>query len=98
MKILDRLQELEQAATPGPWKADNDNRQIVFSNGDCRLVAWVSDEDRDIIAALRNAAPALIRVARAAHWYHQDSQKAPCQIGVCGLCEALKELEGGDGR
>lgn len=47
---LDRLEELEKAATPGPWY--------------CSWGASAVDDDTELSAALRNAARALIAAAR----------------------------------
>lgn len=69
MKILDRLDELEKAATPGPWGSDGDhiNNWVQASNGDylCNMDYHLGD-DADLIAESRNALRALIDVARAA--------------------------------
>ncbi len=75
---IERLIALEKAATPGPWpqygiytvlrhfrKTGCDADDIGEENW------WSYDDtkDSDFIAALRNAAPALIAVARAAKEY-----------------------------
>jgi hypothetical protein len=54
---LDVLAALEQAATPGPWATDG--VQMVVETG-----IYLTRADAALIAALRNAAPALIAAAR----------------------------------
>ena len=60
---IDELQRLHEAATKGPWKqvlgCFVDHAEGVAA--DC-----INDEDADLIVAMRNALPALLRVARAA--------------------------------
>ena len=63
-EALDALAVLEPAATPGPW--DTLACELV---GDSGHVAWTAGSpnpfaDAALIAALRNAAPALIAAAR----------------------------------
>ena len=58
---IDELQRLHEAATEG-WRADGQ-----FVDGDDFTVAECYREaDANVIAAMRNALPALLRVARAA--------------------------------
>lgn len=77
--VLDRLEELLAAATPGPWVVDTIDDSHAFWKvvAGCREVfddgsacgeysPACSHEDRDALIALRNAAPALIRLARGA--------------------------------
>ncbi len=75
---LDGLKKLEQAATKGPWRAeiyefeawvesfnpktDTDRKIICVTYNDNDTLNENSDDDR-LIAALRNAAPALIEIA-----------------------------------
>lgn len=67
---IEELRRLESQATPGPWHIDgaetdniialrNDKQQVLVINGKRR-------GDAAFIAALRNAAPALLRVAELA--------------------------------
>ena len=76
--VLDRLEALLAAATPGPWVVDTIDDSHAFWKvvAGCREVfddgsacgeysPACSHEDRDALIALRNAAPALIRLARA---------------------------------
>lgn len=76
---LDRLEELEKAATPGPWEcAWGATRQPIaraystagatdgkaFGLYGAAMVPLRVDEDMELCASLRNAAPALIAAAR----------------------------------
>ena len=67
--ILDELEALEKAATPGPVKAAN-----IRGPGDCDIIVdgegdWLAEfesaDDAAWYVAARNALPALLRVARA---------------------------------
>ena len=84
--VLDRLEALLAAATPGPWSYDDGitddetgergKPQSLYGQGmvgGLPLFCGVEPVERDdrdgrLVAALRNAAPALIRLARAALW------------------------------
>jgi hypothetical protein len=64
---IERLRELEAAATPGPWAWRS--RSIDGPTG--RWIAYLPTEgegltDVELIAATRNALPALLDVAEAA--------------------------------
>lgn len=77
---LDELERLEREATPGPWVDDADDRPgqirdvlLAYAKQHRVATAWGSaytatnaTEDASLIAAARNALPALIRIARAA--------------------------------
>lgn len=73
---LDRLSELEAKATPGPWRVSHCEDVTIEAEHDPTIhltVAAIGDEtddrvieDATLIAALRNAAPALIAAAREA--------------------------------
>lgn len=80
--VLDRLEALMAAATPGPWEPAKLGPTglipavIQREAGDWVPIAYFSGDDGEgeaadfehnqpLIAALRNAAPALIRLARA---------------------------------
>ena len=93
MKILDRLSELEGAATQGPWDyyvfygvaliKSKDNDAIAHA------VDYLENDNAQLIAESRNALPELIAVARAAK-----------KLEYCGpdpldteLCDALAKLE-----
>lgn len=86
MSDLDKLEQLEKAATPGPWNADYvqaairhlsrnvdpdyycTEEQSLSGNGD----VFNRREDGPLIAAARNALPALLAVARAAEALHGE--------------------------
>lgn len=64
------------------WAADDDNdRDVIFNRG---------KDDEDFIVALRNAAPQLIAVARAA-FNHQ--QMFGAQLTMSELRQALRDLD-----
>jgi hypothetical protein len=72
---LDRLEEMEKAATRGPWEARACNSgyacwcRVVFAENDDNPVipyASVSVENATLIATMRNALPHLLRELRAA--------------------------------
>ena len=105
---IDDLERLEKAATPGPWEGKNFR---VFNREMCSIVAWngsnkqsrtqQAEDDIAIIAALRNAAPALLRVARAAAEYrrverdlwHGTAGQLNAKNAADALDAALAELE-----
>lgn len=100
MKILDRLQELEQAATPGPWKtARNEGSGFLDLRTDLWRPCRLPNDDTQLIAALRNAAPALIRVARAAAVLKEEIENGENLVfgygEVSDALQAIKELEAG---
>jgi len=71
-EVLAKLQVLEKAATPGPWKQD-DHSAVLAPGGDefpygSKLVAETPNYlgNAAFIAAIRNATPALLRIARSA--------------------------------
>ena len=70
-EILDRLAALLDAATPGPWMGDwnittEDGDPVARTDVSLASDPAVADNDGLLIVAIRNAAPALIRMARAA--------------------------------
>jgi hypothetical protein len=65
--VLDRLVELEKAATAAPWEDYKSHLPgLSTPDGGMRLMAGCSDDDRALIALSRNHLRALIEVARAA--------------------------------
>lgn len=67
---LDELERLEKAATAGPWVNQHNTDGSIWDHKNTQ-VCTLSEfderpEDFEAIAALRNAAPALIRIAKAA--------------------------------
>ena len=69
MTSLERLRKLEAAATPGPWRSRvNDQRpykHVAFSREREEMYTTPPLEatDADLIAAMRNALPALLKLA-----------------------------------
>ena len=89
MTKLERLQALEQEATKGPWRSDL--RGILRFNA--RGSGYVDTADAALIAALRNAAPDLIRVASWAVKVADSSDALDEERWVIvGLCEAVVPL------
>jgi hypothetical protein len=69
---LDELERLEKEATPGPWE--------YFANGTLSgqysdLACGLLDEEGILIAAMRNALPELIRLARIGQAVEGTTQK-----------------------
>jgi hypothetical protein len=67
---IDQLEKLEKAATPGPWTI---GRGVVINGAEygglnISRTATMGDkgDDLELIAAARNALPALLAVAKAA--------------------------------
>jgi hypothetical protein len=77
---LDHLTELEAKMTPGPWakhpRCDGiiggDNNPLLYADSDGYAECW-HEEDAAAIAALRNAAPALLECARTLHAIRRES-------------------------
>lgn len=112
---LEELAQLEQAATPGPWRfwdnrgkptwthykdgeqppdgvIEGDAHQGVLIGGhNCTVTL---PQDSMLIAALRNAAPRLLAIARAAmnlHGLVLHTHRAGVSCAVCELRAALAE-------
>jgi hypothetical protein len=78
--LLARLRRLDAEATPGPWRAgdgeDIDPRRrtlwasfdesLLCSDPHSRLERFIYRQDVDLVVAMRNALPALLRVVQAA--------------------------------
>lgn len=83
---LDRLAELEAAATPGPWEVTGACDDLVYAGAN-RPVAGCAEpahrEDAAFIAALRNNAKALIEVAQAADVAHMIRCLHPQGVNGC---------------
>ena len=105
---IDELQRLHEAATQGPWEAMDQgthrfNCYEVFSGGTsvCNVTCCESGQDErdcELIATMRNALPALLRVARAAErcldGSEVDGWHTPMrEVDVIELRAALDELE-----
>lgn len=107
--MLDELERLDQAATPGPWAANRGSHGVMVLSPLNIIVAtcsWGTDEantaNSALICAARNALPALLRVARAAQTL---LDQVPSAIDDPELDEArealetaLAALEGAEGR
>lgn len=112
--MLERLDALEKAATLGPWESDDaDNGkggQLVYSDdhgiGEYETLALtVNPSDGVLIAAARNALPALLAVARAADelsddvGVEMDDERLPYvlvqinRVDLATLREALAQLK-----
>jgi hypothetical protein len=77
---IDELQRLHEAATKGPWRANGDFVDGDFVDGDDSAYIGVAEcyrpSNAELIAAMRNALPALLRVARAAKAAMAKAEKA----------------------
>jgi hypothetical protein len=96
MSALDRLEELEQVATSGPWRWDGGT--LVDDGHDEAIgisrASAVQTDDAELIAALRNAAPALLRVARAAErWHRAEIVPGTIDAAIRELDEAVQALK-----
>ena len=87
---LDELEHLHAAATPGPW------RQVywdVFAEGDNPPVAdFLKAKDAALAVALRNAAPALIAIARAALAEREATQLQDMDAAIPALEAAWEAM------
>lgn len=103
MTTIDEIEALLARATPGPWRVDQEGHsdwwqvesvdgQRAFSDGSA-YGEYSEDCDadtRDLIVALRNAAPDLIAVVRAAAKVAQHPRFV--RANDHGLVEALAKL------
>jgi len=62
---IDRLRELEKAATPGPWMTAGEEGNMVLAPEEA-VAGWMVSDDAALIVESRNALPALLAVAEAA--------------------------------
>ena len=95
MSVLDDLERLDKAATPGEWKYGNVFKDKCYANGELVFQerdGWNAKQaDRDLISASRNALPALLRLARAAeNECRQCATRAG--VGTCVWCEIKEPL------
>lgn len=99
MSTIDRLRELERAATEGPWRwldgNGDDDDEIQDGRGEMVATGFRDDllpdiTDGRLCAAARNALPALLDVAEAA--------RALCRIneGDTMCCEQSIHTRGAD--
>lgn len=106
---LDALDALEKRATPGDYRSVrittpgfDDQSNLLDADG--RPIAMLLTEWSELFAALRNAAPALIRVAKAAREWRAayladgDDEEPPfitkLDIAAGELCDAVRALKG----
>lgn len=88
---IEKLEALERAATAGIWCADAD---AVVVGEDYTVSENSRVADSELIAAARNALPALLAVAKAAHTYCVLSHAgADTHDAYLELWEALDKLE-----
>ena len=83
---IDALAEAERAATPGPWQGYTTTDAFGYESATLRrdqaasrvreLPDELSEDDHAFAAALRNAAPALLVVARAAVRFMEANDRA----------------------
>ena len=97
-EILDRLAALLDASTPGPWMGDwnittEDGDPVARTDVSLASDPAVADNDGLLIVAIRNAAPALIRLARAAiamYGSAESGDATEAEVAVIG-----KQIEDG---
>ena len=78
MTLLERLKELSQQATPGPWAVNPDGAEewwysdtILGEGGAGGALASCTEGNAELIVTAINALPALIAVAEAAGRWHK---------------------------
>ena len=92
---LERLKELEQAATPGPWRVVGRGYrlrgfpQVEMPDEKISYFPVDTDANADLIVTLRNNAEALIEVAEAA----REVARVLCYDNLERLDAALAKLE-----
>ena len=96
-KVLDELERLSKAATPGPWYCDFDANgfYVIFKSNKTPNIT-----DAELIEAMRNNIDNLITVARAASAVEKLCEDGYSDIGgfaeYDSLTRALAELERGE--
>lgn len=102
---LEALEALEREATADGWKVEitvnnpwSDRFDIRTMTGApiCAMTCQTDTEctaNAAVIAAARNALPALLAVAKAAKAYYNASNAAECVVNRYQLGEALSRLE-----
>lgn len=102
---IDQLQALEAKATPGPWRLSKDGN--IVQTAHVTRDVWIipkSDGDMACIAAMRNALPALLEVAKAAKAVLESGQETESEaygvdaflasvVRARELAAAIKKLE-----
>ena len=100
MNMLEKLKELQEAATPGPWDREGfyNVLRIAKKSLDWELVNPTEDtlmpdeKDAEYIVTLHNALPALIEVAEAAKWVRETTNHAYV-LNQAAVKGALKRLD-----
>lgn len=108
--MLNELERLEKTATPGPWKVEQwvgrtviglprarypHTQYVCQVGGAIDRVGGSKEANAALIAAARNALPALLRVARAAdngEWHSSEDCRTEGRAAGCELCQALAAL------
>lgn len=91
-EILDRLADLLDAATQGPWTVGEHGKHVTVCISTCARMSTLGS-DIAAIVAIRNAAPALIRLARAAiamYGSAESGDATEAEVAVIG-----KQIEDG---
>ncbi len=105
MTFLEKLKELEEKATEGPWRSYRGKGYAgVYSEGE-DVQIWGREKadftpetferwrrDADMLVLLRNAAPKLIALLEAFQG-HNCAAKSMGSICPCEMCEALAALD-----
>ena len=100
---IERLRQLEKAATPRPWSwgivdsvqlgsegiVNEPEKVVVFCNSG-RGSGEPSEEDHQLISAARNSLPALLDVASAAAEIEaaRSTLNLECLLGACDVLRA----------
>ena len=99
MNTLDKLKELQAAATPGPWKVNPDGAEewwytdtILGEGGAGGAVASCTKGNAPLVVTAINALPALIEVAEAAKWVRETTNHAYV-LNQAAVKGALKRLD-----
>ena len=101
--MLDELERLEKAATPGPWRVEKPARGRLYGIGRHmapEVTPRCIDKGADawLIAEARNALPALLRVARAARALYADWTTEAMREEAQEMRAALAALEASNAR
>jgi hypothetical protein len=93
MNTLDRLKELHEKATPGPWEA-TDLGDVRISNGGIHLDTECDKENAQLIAEMRNNISKLLAVVDAARYVAGIiPEYGPDKSDMADLRDALATLE-----
>src|SRR5208282_5724622 len=92
---IETLERLEQAAVPSPWQhTEYENGHFAIETLERFVIAdtdgpWL--DDAKFIVALRNVAPELLKVVKAAIAWRLSSMK-PSAPEFLALCEAVADV------